>query len=402
MNESQRDPGEVLHDTPLATFGLMDVVIVLAKRKKQLVLWPIAAAVIAAAIALALPDMYRATTTLLPPQQQQASAAALLSQLGGVAGMAGVPALKNPNDLYVGMLKSRTVADKLIEQFKLKQLYETESQEKARNLLDEQTVIAPSKEGLIKIEVIVRDRQLAARLANAYVSELLNLTRVLSVTEAGQRRLFFEQQLERSKNALTTAEIALKQALDKRGVISVDAESHAIVETAARVKAQISAKEIQINSMRAFVTESNPDYKRANEELISLRTELFKLENGRGKSATDDNTTEAGLQNIKLLRDVSYHKMLFELLAKQYEAARLDEAKDPSIIQVLDSAVEPEKKFRPRRALIVITTFVLAFICSVFWAMLAEVKSRALRVPRNAARYAELRSSFAFGSNEQH
>lgn len=398
MNDSQSAPS-VAGDAPAPSLGLMELVIVLAKRKKQVLGLPIAATVIAAGVSLALPDMFRATTTLLPPQQPQPSAAALLSQLGGVAGMAGVPALKNPNDLYVGMLKSRTVADKLIEQFKLKQLYETESQEKARKLLDEQTIIAPSKEGLIKIEVLVQDKQLAARLANAYVAELLNLTRSLSVTEAGQRRLFFEQQLERSKNALTTAEIALKRALDQRGVISVDAESHAVVETAARVKAQISAKEIQISSMRAFVTENNPDFKRANEELASLRAELFRLENGRSKPEGSANTTEAGLENIKLLRDVSYHKMLFELLAKQYEAARLDEAKDPSIIQVLDRAVEPEKKFRPRRTLIVITTFVLTLICSVFLALLAEAKERALRVPGNAARYAELLSHLRFGKS---
>jgi uncharacterized protein involved in exopolysaccharide biosynthesis len=393
MNDSQ----SVMVENPSASaLGLLDLVIILAKRKKQVLGMPLIVAALSAAIALAVPDRFRASATLLPPQQQQPSAAALLSQLGGAAGMAGVSALKNPNDLYVGMLKSRTVADKLIKQFNLKEVYDTESPEKARKLLDEQTVIGPSKEGLIKIEVEGKDPKLVAPLANAYVKELLNLMRDLSVTEAGQRRLFFEQQLERSKNNLTAAEISLKRALDERGVISVDAESHAVVETAARLKAQISAKEIQISSMRAFVTENNPDFKRANEEMVSLRTELSKLENGRGKPSVDRNPSEAGLANIKLLRDVSYHKMLFELLAKQYEAARLDEAKEPSIIQILDSAIEPEKKFRPRRALIVITTFVLSLIFSIGWAVLADAKERAMRSPSNAARWAELKKHLQF------
>lgn len=266
---------------------LVDLLIVFAKNRKVIVALPAIALITAAAISFALPNVYRAGTKLLPPQQSQSAAAGILSQLGGIAGaVAGSAGLKSPNDLYIGMLKSRTVADKVIAKFELKKVYDTDSQEKARNILQENTIIAAGKDGLISIEVEDKNKKLVAQLANAYVDELLSLTKVLAVTEASQRRVFFAQQLELSKDNLAAAEMTLKGALEAHGVISVDSDSRAIVENVGRLRAQISAKEIQLNSMRAFVTTSNPDFKRAQEELDSSRLELSKLENGRPESAS--------------------------------------------------------------------------------------------------------------------
>lgn len=352
-------------------------------------------AVFATALSFALPNIYKATTKLLPPQQAQSGTAALLSQLGGAAGLAaGMAGLKNPSDLYVGMLKSRTIADNLIAKFDLKKVYEEEFVEKARAELEENTSISSGKDGLITIEVEDKDQKRVALLANAYVSELLRLTKVVAVTEAGQRRMFYESELERAKNNLAATEIALKSKLDTRGVISVDVESRAIVETVGRLRAQVSAKEIQLNSMRAFVTETNPNYRRAQEELSSLRLELSKLENGRpdgmnGSGLKGDN--QVGLENIKLLRDLKYYQMLYELLAKQYEMARLDEAKDPGTIQVLDPAVQPERKFKPKRALIVLTATLFALFGAMAWAFLSDAKRRSERTADGAAQWAEFK-----------
>jgi uncharacterized protein involved in exopolysaccharide biosynthesis len=379
--------------------GLFDLMIALAKNKKLLVVLPLAVAIISTGASFALPNIYKASTTLLPPQQAQSSAAAVLSQLGGVAGMAaGVAGLKNPNDMYVAMLKSRSVTDTIVKNFDLKKLYETESQEKARKYLEDSTVITAGKDGLITIEVEDTHKKLVASLANAYVQELGRLTKVLAVTEASQRRVFFEQQLELAKNNLTTAEVSLKNGLDARGVISVDTESRAIVETVARLKAQVSAKEIQLGSMQAFVTTNHPEFKRTQEELISLRAELAALENGRKSKEGDpeqiNGINKNGLANIKLIRDVKYYQMLYELLAKQYEVARLDEAKQPSIVQVLDSAVEPETKWKPKRTIIVMIATLIAFFSTTLWVFFKEAKIRAMTVPRTAARWKELTSYF--------
>jgi uncharacterized protein involved in exopolysaccharide biosynthesis len=376
--------------------GFVDMLIFFAKHKRIIFGVPIAVSLIAAAISLALPNVYKATAKLLPPQQSQSAAAALLSQLGGVAGLAsGMAGLKNPNDLYVGMLQSRTIADRLITRFELKSVYEVEYQEKAREALEKDTDVVAGKDGMITIDVESKDQKLVARLANAYVDELLKLTNGLALTEASQRRVFFGRQLEMAKNNLATAEASMKRIIDSKGVINVDSDSRAVLETIGRVRAKISAKEIELDSMRAFVTENNPDFKRTVEELRSLRAELGKLENGREIPEQNDKssvTGAAGLENIKVLRDVKYNQMLYELLAKQYEVARLDEAKDSSIIQVVDVAIEPERKFKPKRAILVLVSTFAAFIFAVAFAFLKEAKDKLVQMPEGAKRWALLKS----------
>jgi len=379
--------------------NLLDLMLALAKRKRYLIAVPLLSAFIAAAISFAIPNVYTAVATILPPQQAQSAASALLSQLGGgVAGaVAGGAGLKNPNDLYVGMLKSNSVADKLIAKFNLKQVYDTDSLEKARLILDNKTTVASGKDGLITISVDHKDQKVVAAIANGYVAELVNLTKVLAVTDAGKRRMFYERELEQAKNNLAEAEVALRGRLDTHGVISVDTESRAIVETVARLRAQVSVKEIELNSMSAFVTSNNPDFKRVQQEVISLKAELSKLENGRTNESVDsksNNPSAAGLENIKLLRDVKYYQMLYELIAKQYEIARMDEAKDPSIIQVLDPADEPELKSGPKRKIIVLIAFFVTLLIMMGWAILKEgVISRALSA-QDAEKWMQIKHLF--------
>lgn len=377
----------------------VEMLIVLAKYKKLILGFPVAVAALAAAVSFALPVEYKATATLLPPQQSQSSAVALLSQLGGIAGAAaGAAGLKNPNDLYVGMLKSRTIADKLIARFNLKRVYDIESMDKVRLRLDKESDFNSGKDGLITIEVEDRDPQRVAQIANAYVEELLALTGELAVTEASQRRLFFQKQLEKAKDNLAKAEIKLKSALDTKGVVSVDIQSRAMIETVGKLRAQISLKEIELNSMRAFVTENNQDFRRTQEELNSFRAELSRLENGQGDGASRNDVAKSnsGLENIKILRDVKYYEMLYELLAKQYEAARLDESKDSPVVQVLDKAVVPVERDKPKRTIIVLLAGVFGGVLAVAWAFISESKKRVSRTTTGAAQLAELRSYLRF------
>jgi tyrosine-protein kinase Etk/Wzc len=384
QRNSASDNGEI---------DMVDVLIVLAKYKHKIAMATFGAAVLSLAVSLVLPNEYEAATKLLPPQQTQSSAAALLTQLGGIAGAAaaGATGLKNPNDLYVGMLRSRTVADHLIEQFHLRQVYGTDSQEHARKILEDNTRITSGKDGLITVAVSDENKQRVAPLANAYVSELFQLMKTLAVTDAAQRRLFYEGQLASTKDALAKAEIALRSAMDTQGVISVDAESRTILETIARLRAQTSAKEIQLASMGAFLTPSNPEFRRTEVELNGLRSELGKLENGRG-AESPNTASKGGLQNIKLLRDLKYQQMLYEVLAKQYEVARIDEAKDPSVIQVLDRALDPERKSKPRRALLTILGAATGLFASIFWAFFSDSRRRKLMTPEGSARWEELKS----------
>jgi len=198
--------------------SLLDLLIVLAKHKKLVVGLPFMVAVLAAGFSLLMPNIFTGVTKILLPQQSESTAAAILGQFGGLAGVAGGAAgIKNPNDLYVGMLKSRTVADNIIQRFGLMQIYQAKYPSQTRQVLAGVTNITAGKEGIITIEVDDKDPKRAAELANAYVDELLNLTKVLAVTEASQRRLFFERQFEQARDNLTKAEAAARQALEKGG-----------------------------------------------------------------------------------------------------------------------------------------------------------------------------------------
>lgn len=351
------------------------------------------AAALAAAVAFIIPPSYVATATLLPPQQAQSGAAALLSQLGGAAGMvAGATGLKSPSELYVGMLKSRTIADELVKRMNLLDVYDTKSSEKAREKLKKYSLINSGKEGLITISVEDHDRTRAAQIANTYVDALTKLSGGLALTEAAQRRLFFEKQLEGTKDKLASAELAMKRGLNTTGVISVDADSRAMVETTARLRARISSKEVEMRAMRSFVTENNADFKRAEAELDSLRRELSALENGRPSEVdvAADSGRKSGLDSIRLLRDVKYQQMLYEMLAKQYEVARLDEARESSVIQVLDPAVAPEKKAKPARAAIILVATIFALAASVGLCYWMERRKNALGLPQARGHWKEI------------
>ncbi|GAB2853439.1 hypothetical protein GCM10027277_22290 [Pseudoduganella ginsengisoli] len=382
--------------------AIIDKLIALSEYKKLIIGFPAVIAIVTVGICLTMKDIYKASTKILPPQQAQSSAAALLSQLGGAASaVAGVAGIKNPNDLFIGMLKSRRVADNLIARYELPKVYENDSMEKVRKRLADNTLISTGKDGVILVEVLDHDKKLAPRLANSYVEELQKLTQAFALTESSQRRVFFERQLALSKDNLAAAELALNRSLEANGVISVDSDSRAIVEMVSRLRAQIAAKEIELNSMRAFVTKDNHEYKRTQEQLSSLRDELNKLQNGNParalETAAGSTKGQEGLKNIKILREVKYHQMLFELLSKQYEAARLDEAKDAPMIQVLDSAIEPERKFKPGRVVIVLTSTMMAFFVALGLALFLAAKKKALRDPELAAKWTQFKRNLRFG-----
>ena len=376
--------------------SLLDLLIVLAKHKRIVLGVPLVAGVGAAIISLLMPNTYTGTTRILPPQQSASAASALLNQLGGafggLLGAAGGALGRNPSDLYIGMLKSRTIADNLITRFELKKVYDQTLQSGARATLQGNTTIVAGRDGIIVIEVDDKDPARAAVLANAYVDELAKLTKVLAVTEASQRRLFFERQLIQAKDNLTAAEVAARQGLQKGGLAQVDAQGRSMIAVTARLRAEISAKEVQLGAMRTFAAEGNPELQRTQQELEALRKELARVE-GTSPLATGKpgEAGGSGLDNLGRLRDVKYYEFLYELLAKQYELAKIDEAKDATIIQVMDRAIEPDRKSKPRRALIVLLWASLALIGSILFAFAREAASRAGVDPQQFSRLETLR-----------
>lgn len=356
----------------------LDLLIILGRHRARLALWPLGAAAAALVVSLLWPQTFTAVTRILPPQQGQSTAAAMLGQLGGgLASLAGGSlGIKNPSDLYVGMLKSQTVANALIERFKLKEAYGEALLVDARRELAVNSRFASDKSGIITIEADAHDPALAADLANAYVEQLHKLTGTLAVTDAAQRRAFFEQQLQLTKEKLAESELKLRQGIERGGLVSVDAQGRAAIETGARLRAQISAKEIQLGAMRSYATPANPDLQRAEKELAAMRQELERLETGSPDGATPRGADARGVENIRLVREVKYNEVMFELLARQYEMARVDEAKEAPIVQVLDRAAVPERKSGPRRGLIVVGAALLGLFVGLLSAFVKTALER--------------------------
>ncbi len=333
-----------------------DLVVAVAKHKKE-VLWAgVSAGILVGLISLWLPNMYTATTRILPPQQSQSLASAMLGQLGPLAGLAGRDlGLKNPNDLYVAMLESRIAADALVQRFDLRRLYHSKSVNKAREELAKRTTILSGKDGIINVLYDDEDAQRAADISNAYVEELSRITRTLAVTEASQRRLFFEKQLQLAKEQLSDAETALKATQESTGLIEPGAQSRAIIDSVASLRGQIALKEVQLSTMGTFATGQNPDYVRTAREVAGLRGQWSQLERASGQKRKGDlqvateKVPQAGMEYIRAYREVKYHETIFELVAKQYELAKMDEVRDAAVIQVLDPAIPPEKKSAPGR-----------------------------------------------------
>ena len=377
--------------------SLLDLLVVLAKNKKLILGVPFLVAVLISGITLLMTNIYTATTKILPPQQSQSAASAFLAQFAGLAGMAGGAAgLKNPNDIYVAMLKSRSVADNLIRRFDLMKLYEAKYLSQARSVLESVTKITAGKDGIISVEVDDKDPKRAADMANAYVEELLKLTQVLAVTEASQRRLFFENQFIQAKDNLAKAEVAARQGLQHGGLVKVDDQGRAMVEVTARLRGQITVKEVQIGAMRAFATDQNPSLNLAQQELESLKRELAKIEGTGGAKAATSSPSGQGMDNLRLLRDVKYYEVIFELLARQYELAKLDEAKDSAVIQVMDKAIEPDQKSKPRRKMIVLLSALVAFFLAILGAFALEWAAGAKSDPQRAERLQALKGLLAW------
>ncbi|MGA3345547.1 MAG: Wzz/FepE/Etk N-terminal domain-containing protein [Terracidiphilus sp.] len=376
---------------PADEISLLDMLLVVAKHKRMVLLVSAAFAIIAAIVSLILPKRYTATVVMLPPQQTSSVGAALASQLGSMGGLAALAGgsfgFKNPNEMYIAMLKSHAVESAMVQHFGLMREYHKRYESDARKSLEAHSVVTGnSKDGLIHISVWDLDPRRAADLANGYVDQFRSLSQHLAITEASQRRLFFEQELVHAKDNLATAELALQQTMQTSGVIELDSQARALIQSGATLRAQITAREVQIQGMETYATGENAQLVQAQRELESLRAQLNALGGSADSSAGEiivpkGKITGAGLDYVRKLRDVKYNEAIFEILLKQFELAKLDEAKQGSIVQVVDPAFPPDKRSFPKRGLIVLLAAALGFFAGV---LASFVVSEFERIPEDS------------------
>jgi len=337
--------------------SLLGILVLLVERKRFIMRLVLGAAVLATVVSFLLPVRYEAKIVLLPPQQNSSMGSALLGQLGNLGSLAslagGSLGIKNPADMYVSLLTSRTVEDAMIQRFGLMTEYHQKRMSDTRKEFERRTTaVAGTKDGLIRLSVEDHDAKRAAELANGYVEEFRKLSASLAITEAARRRLFFEQQVQQSKDKLTEAEEAMTKTEQSTGVLQIDSQARSLIESAAVLRAQVVAKEVQIEGMRSFATDDNPNVVLAKQELAALQSQLDHLAGSQHDTGSDINlskgrVTQSGMEYLRRFRDLKYQETVFELLAKEFEVAKLDEAREGSIIQVVDAAVPPDRKSSP-------------------------------------------------------
>jgi uncharacterized protein involved in exopolysaccharide biosynthesis len=365
-------------DIPEASPNAIDIALVLAKRKRLVLGLPVLVGTVTFVTTLLLPATYTSTARIMPPQQAQSNVALFLAQAGVASPItADLLGVRNPSELFIAMLKSRTIADQLIKRFDLLAEFEVRYAADAQRRLERSRTISAGKEGIITVEVHGPNPKRAADLANAHIEELEKLTLDLAVTEASQRRLLYEKHLKKIRDDLSNAEAALRNFQESSGLIKPQDQAGLTVLASSALRAQITAKQVQISTMQAFATPGNPELKRAQQELAALRAELALINNPSNQAPGDlvvpiGRVPEQTLEYIKRARDVKYYETLLEIVARQYESARIDEARNATLIQVLDKAAVPEKRSGPRRFLITAISVLIALFGAVAIALLLE------------------------------
>jgi tyrosine-protein kinase Etk/Wzc len=369
--------------------SLLDLVTTLGEEKKSIALIAFAATVVGLVVALILPPIFTGRTTLLPPQGQGGSSASMAS-FGALAASLGAGGLvKTPEELYIGLLRSDAVADAVIDKLKLRERYQAKLPGDARQALaGSSRFSADRKSSLITIEVDDKEPAVAAQIANAYVEQLRKLLTRIAVTEAQQRRTYFEQQIEKAKSDLANAEVAVKQAQDRSGLLSLDSQTQTTISSAAQIRAQIVTREVQIRALQPYAGPENVELRRLGSELASLRSQLVRIEGGTADAAAPAGreSTQA-LANVRIFRELKYQEALYSAMLQQLQVARADEARDAPLIQQVDVATPPERKSKPRRAMIVAFALAMGLLAGVVLAFVRHAARRARQDPESARQW---------------
>lgn len=343
-----------------APSGPQNPVQLLLSNWRLLVALPLTGAVVAVAASFLVTPLFTARTLFVPPQQSQSNAASALASLSALSGLVGTGGVKTTADQYVSLLQSNNVEDKIIDRFKLGEVYGFEKRTEVRRKLESRVRVAlGKKDGLILIEVDDAEPARAADMANQHVAELRRLSSELALTETQQRRQFFEAELKRTQAKLTEAQAKLQGSGFNEGAIK--AEPKAAAEAYAKLRADLTAAQVKLSALRSQLTDTAPEMQTQTALVNALGGELQKLE----RAATRPDNADY----LSLYREFKYQETLFDQLAKQFELARLDEAREGALIQVVDPATPPELKSSPRRSYFALAGFALGLMLAVAWVM---------------------------------
>lgn len=388
-------------DTENVGIDLMEVAILLMRGKRTILRFMVVAVALAAIVVyLIMKPVYTAQAVFLAPQNSPGSGMAqLASQLGALGAVSGLSGIKSTGDVYVGILGSRTIADTLIKRFDLQKVYKTKKLSDTEKVLKRQSKFVSGKDTLITISVEDHDPKRAADIANGYLDALHDQNGKLALTDSAQRRLFFEQQLEREKNALEDAEVELKKTQEQTGLIVPSGQALAEIQASSEIRAQITSRQVELAALKQSATDQNPSVVRLQTEIAGLQQQQQKMESGTGRRQPGNiqlptsKVPQLALEYVRKQREVKYHETLFELIARQYESARLDESRDAPLLQVVDTALVPDKKSGPPRLLLLLASCLLGAFAGAAWIIVITAIEKLQAEPGSAAKLEALRQA---------
>jgi uncharacterized protein involved in exopolysaccharide biosynthesis len=380
-----------------ADINLVDLLIALGHEKWVLIGTTVLAAVLGVVVSLTSPHVYTARTTLMPGQQSGGGGGlAGLGNLAGLAGLAGLSsAVKSSDEMFIAFMRSQSVQSALIEELDLKNRYQAKTLEDARQALDRQVAIAADKKsGLIAVMASDGDPAFAAQLANAQVEQLSRLMSRLAVTEAQQRRLFYEQQIDKTQKTLVDLDVRYRAAQQKTGIQMASSLAESDMQAGVSLRSQIATKEIQLQSLSQFATRQNPEVVLLAGELSVLRGQLQKYERGTGQS-----TVTAPLQQeaLQAFRELKTQEAMLDAFVRQLEVAKIDESKEGPTVQVVDLAIPPEVRAQPQRKKMVIAFAVVGLAIGLVLAILKALMRHLRSSPDGRERLGQFSQAWGLG-----
>lgn len=368
---------------------LLDLLLLFKQHWLHFLLLPLLFALVGLGASWLMKPRYTAVAQIMVPQSSQASSLSMLaSGTGGLLNAAALPGLKNPADQWVGLLNSRTVADALVDRFGLMEAYGAELRMQARDALAASSRIQGKRDGLIQIEVDDLSPERAAQLANGYVEELQRLSSSLAVTEAAQRRVFLEKQMNQTLDRLRKAESSMKAAGVSTDFLKLLPD--ATVSRLTQLRAEIASREVQAAVLRGTMTEANPELQRVLSNLRALRAQLSQLEQADGSGQLPTGGADAPAGYADAYREHRYQEALYELLVRQFEIAKADELREGAVLQVVDAAQVPEWKSSPQRAFITLTAGMIGLVFALVWVVIRVAIRHYRSDPASAAKLKQL------------
>jgi capsule polysaccharide export protein KpsE/RkpR len=353
-------------------------------RRRWLVIGVFVLAVVAAVVySLVAPKVYESTVALLSPKESSGSGVLSGLVASGVAPALGLsmPSTSSNLDMLVGLVKSRTVALAVVEKFKLRERYQmTYVQDAIKAFQETKTQVDVSKEGVITLTVADWDPKLAAEMVNFWIQQVDRLASTYGTSEGQRQRVFVAEQLTRSKVDLERAEDALRRFQERNQAITLQDQTRGAIEAAARLKGEVVASEVQLQVMKSFATDANPDVVSLRRRIEEMKRQLGAIQYGEGPSGQREEfhvpfskVPKVGLDLIRLTRDVKVQETVLGLLTQQLEQAKITEAKDLPIVQIIDPGVPAERHSRPKLVFNVAVTGAIGMVFAVLLALFLDL-----------------------------